>query len=310
MAVQSPSNSIAHFRNNVLIDGILQGQTILRLDNERNSVLNSLNAHISNYNSSESSNQTARDNLQTQINDNNDTLTSMVNNLFQVVDANKTNIEGALATETSNRLTAISDLNTTISTRNTYVDGEISRLDGLHQSDSERLTTIENELKTRDNDIDQKISDAVVLEQKRFDNQEPRLQKLEQFFVIDDATQTITLKNYKIIIEGDLEQGTGSSSPPPPPDNSPENPDPAPSGAPSQNLSDYVWVSDGEGAYQDIIFYNNDIAYFQSNPIAFGSIPTQVQLDEIQNYFGSGGTIDELYAGQGESNKIKLIPPP
>ena len=205
----------AVFRGNVDIQSTLTGPTINELKSSTTSVLNSLNTHVSNYNASESANATARANLQTAIDTNKSQTDSTIASLQTLVNNNETDIESKLASETSNRLSAISDVNTTISNRSTFVDGEISRLDGLHASDDARLTQIESELKTRDNDIDQKISDAVVLEQKRFDNQEPRLSKLEQFFVIDDATQTITLKNYKIVIEGDLEQG-GASAPAPP----------------------------------------------------------------------------------------------
>ena len=66
------SSSIATFRNNVLVEGVLSGLTITRLDTEKTAVLNSLNTHISNYNASETANATARADLQTNI----DTLTT------------------------------------------------------------------------------------------------------------------------------------------------------------------------------------------------------------------------------------------
>eukprot|EP00466_Bigelowiella_natans_P020369 jgi/Bigna1/144269/aug1.85_g18977 len=176
-------SSTAHFRNTVLIDGELTGLTITRIDTEKTAVLNSLNAHITTYNDSETANATARAGLQTQIDDANTATTQAITNLQQNVDDNKTDIEGKLATETSARLS----LENAHNTRNTFVDGEISRLDGLHTNDSARLTQIEGELKTRDNDIDQKIADAVVLEQQRFDNQEPRLAKLEEYLEIDET---------------------------------------------------------------------------------------------------------------------------
>eukprot|EP00466_Bigelowiella_natans_P009937 jgi/Bigna1/144144/aug1.84_g18852 len=134
-------------------------------------------------NDSETANATARAGLQTQM-DNADTATAnAITNLQQEIDDNKTDIEGKLAAETSARSSSENAHNT----RNAFVDGEISRLDGLVANDSARLTQIEGELKTRDDDMDQKIADAVVSEQQRFDNQEPRLAKLEEHLEIDET---------------------------------------------------------------------------------------------------------------------------
>eukprot|EP00466_Bigelowiella_natans_P019475 jgi/Bigna1/144372/aug1.87_g19080 len=204
----------AVFRGNVDIQSTSTGPTINELKSSATNALNNLNSHISDHDSSESANATARADLQTAVDTNKSPTDDTIASLQTSVDNNETDMESESPTETSNRLTAVDDLNTNVSNGTTFVDNEISRLDDLHTSDDARLTQTENELKTRDDDIDQKTSDAVVLEQQRFDNQEPGLSESEQFFVIDDAAQTIALGNHKIVIEGDLEQG-GSSAPAP-----------------------------------------------------------------------------------------------
>ena len=175
--------STAHFRNNVLVEGVLSGQTILRLDNEKTQLLNSLNQHISDFQAEQTATQTARDNLQTQINDSNTNVNTAIADLTSVVDANKIDIEGKLATETNSRLTLASE----VSTRNTFVDGEIARLDSLHQDDSLRLTNAETRLDNIDTDLQNQINSAVNQLNINHQNVEPRTAKLEEYFIIDES---------------------------------------------------------------------------------------------------------------------------
>ena len=200
--------STAHFRNSVLIEGVLSGLTITRLDTEKTAVLNSLNSHISNYNASETANQTARDDLQTQINDSTTAMTTAITDLTNVIDSNKTDIESKLAQETSDRLTLASE----VSTRNTFIDGEIKTLNDLHTADSLRLTNVETALQNVDVNLQSQIDTAVNQLNINHSNVEPRTSKLEEFLIIDETTDpanpTVSIKpGVKFIVTGDFVQG-------------------------------------------------------------------------------------------------------
>ena len=176
-------SSTAHFRNTVLIDGELTGLTITRIDTEKTAVLNSLNAHITTYNDSETANATARAGLQTQIDNANTATTQAITNLQQEIDDNKNDIEGKLATETSARLS----LENAHNTRNTFVDGEISRLDGLHTNDSARLDAVEAAQATVNTDIEAKIQARIDQHNADLSNTLPRLSKIEEYLEIDET---------------------------------------------------------------------------------------------------------------------------
>eukprot|EP00466_Bigelowiella_natans_P009745 jgi/Bigna1/137804/aug1.41_g12512 len=176
-------SATAHFRNTVLIDGALTGLTITRIDTEKTAVLNSLNAHITTYNNSETANATARAGLQTQIDDANTATTNAITNLQQEIDDNKTDIEGKLATETNARLS----LENAHNTRNTFVDGEISRLDGLHTNDSARLDAVEAAQATVNTDIEAKIQTRIDAHNADLSNTLPRLSKIEEYLEIDET---------------------------------------------------------------------------------------------------------------------------
>ena len=199
------SSSTALFRSNVLVEGLLTGQTIVRLDNEKTQVLNSLNQHISDYNASEAANQTARDGLAQSITDLDSTLTSTISTLATTVNDNKADIEGKLAIETNARLTLASE----VSTRNTFVNSEISRLDGLHQDDSLRLTNAETRLDNIDTDLQNQINSAVNQLNINHQNVEPRTAKLEEYLVIDEtdpANPVVSIKaGVKFVVTGDFE---------------------------------------------------------------------------------------------------------
>ena len=199
--------STAHFRNSVLIEGVLSGLTITRLDTEKTAVLNSLNSHISNYNASETANQTARDDLQTQINDSTTAMTTAITDLTNVIDSNKTDIESKLAQETSDRLTLASE----VSTRNTFIDGEIKTLNDLHTADDIRLTNVETALQNVDVNLQSQIDTAVNQLNINHQNVEPRTAKLEEYLIIDEtdpANPTVSIKpGVKFIVTGDFVQG-------------------------------------------------------------------------------------------------------
>lgn len=212
---------------------------------------------------------------------------------------NKLDIETKLNQEVVDRTTAIDNVNTAFNNRVTFTDTELQRLQTQHNSDDTRLTTVETRLDGVDANLQTQISNQIAKHNTDIANLDPRVATLESKFIVDSINKTITIpEDYKFVILGSLEQGgTGAvSSPPPPSGDTP----------PTQNLADYRWVNDQEGSFSDINFYNSNITYFQSNPIVFGSTLTQVQLDEINNYFGNGGTINELYAGQGD-NSFKIV---
>lgn len=202
--------SIAQFfspvelKNTVNVEGVLSGLTISRIDSEKTAVLNSLNQQITDFQNEQTATQQSRDALSSALTQAQIDTTNAIAGVQQEIDDNKNDIEGKLATETNARLS----LETSVNNRTNYVDSELTRLQTQHDTDDTRLTTIEGELKTRDNDIDQKIADAVVLEQQRFDNQEPRLQLIESKLIIDEVNKTITIPaDYTLVVSGSLTQG-------------------------------------------------------------------------------------------------------
>lgn len=76
---------------------------------------------------------------------------------------------------------------------------------------NQSVTDVDTKLSGDITNLDTKLSgDITSLDTKltgELSVEKTRIQKLEDFFVVDDATQTITLKNYRVVIEGDLEQG-------------------------------------------------------------------------------------------------------
>lgn len=177
------SSSIATFRQNVLVEGILNGQTIVRLDQERTAVQNALNQHITDYNNSEVANATERATIVQSIQDLETSTTQGFTDVNTTINDNKTDIEGKLATETSARLSLQSDFNN----RNTFIDSEIVRLDQQHTDDDARLTAVEQAQATVNTDIEQKIQDRIDAHNADLDNTLPRLSKLEEYFVVDES---------------------------------------------------------------------------------------------------------------------------
>lgn len=199
------SSSTALFRNNVLVEGVLSGQTILRLDNEKTQVLNSLNQQITDFQAEQTATQSERDAIAQSVTDLDASVTSTISTLSTTVNDNKADIEAKLATETNERLSLASSVNT----RNTFVDGEITRLEGLHTDDSNRLTNVETTLSNIDTDLQNQINSAVNQLNINHQNVEPRTAKLEEYLVIDEtdpANPVVSIKaGVKFVVTGDFE---------------------------------------------------------------------------------------------------------
>lgn len=167
------------FYQDLDVAGTLSGPTVTRIDNERAVLLNSLSNHITNYNTSETANQTERQGLQTQITTNANTLTTF---------------------------------NSTFTSRTTFVDTELKRLDDLHTADDTRLTAVETELKNVDTDIKQQITDQIAKHNTDIANLDPRVAKFESKLIIDDTTKTITIpSDYTLVILGAVDVGPSSN---------------------------------------------------------------------------------------------------
>eukprot|EP00466_Bigelowiella_natans_P004855 jgi/Bigna1/81048/fgenesh1_pg.77_\ len=177
------ASSTAHFRNAALMDGELTGLTITRIDAEKTAVSNSLNAHMTTCNDSETADAAARAGLQTQTDDADTATAQAITNLQQEIDDNETDIEGKLATETGARSSSENAHNT----RNAFVDGEISRSDGLHANDSARSDAVEAAQATVDADIEAKIQTRIDQHNADLDDALPRLAKSEEHLETDET---------------------------------------------------------------------------------------------------------------------------
>eukprot|EP00466_Bigelowiella_natans_P011404 jgi/Bigna1/140061/aug1.54_g14769 len=165
------------------MDGALAGLTITRIDTEKTALSSSSNVHMTTHNDSETANATARAGLQTQTDDADTAAANAITNSQQEIDDNETDIEGKLATETSARLSLASE----VSTRNTFVDGEISRSDGLHANDSARSDAVEAAQATVNADIEAKIQARIDAHNADSSNTLPRLSKIEEHLEIDET---------------------------------------------------------------------------------------------------------------------------
>ena len=102
-----------------------------------------------------------------------------------------------------------------------HTNNNIARLDQLHSDDDARLTQIEGELKAKDVEIDAKITERI----NDHNADVADLLTLKEKFVVDEGSMTITIPaEWKFVIAGSLEQGSGGGSTPPPTDNN--TPDP------------------------------------------------------------------------------------
>eukprot|EP00466_Bigelowiella_natans_P015145 jgi/Bigna1/126454/aug1.2_g1162 len=184
--INAIKNDIISFKADVL-DTINQILQALQIDHTNKSITTAYDLkkyRINRWSTySETANATARAGLQTQIDNANTATTNAITNLQQEIDDNKTDIEGKLATETSARLS----LENAHNTRNTFVDGEISRLDGLHTNDSARLDAVEAAQATVNTDIEAKIQARIDAHNADLSNTLPRLSKIEEYLEIDET---------------------------------------------------------------------------------------------------------------------------
>ena len=199
---------IATFRNAVQVDGVLSGQTITRIDTEKTAVQNSLNSHISTYLASEAANLTSRNNLATGLTDLETKQSSDFDTLDAKIDDSIATVDAALTTEITNRL----NLEQNFNNRSIFVDGEIQALNDLHTSDSNRLTTVESRLDSVDVDLKSQIDSAVNQLNINHANVEPRTAKLEEYFIIDEASDpanpVVRIKpGVKFEVSGEFVQG-------------------------------------------------------------------------------------------------------
>lgn len=163
----------------------------------------------------------------------------------------------------------------------TSIDTELKRLDDLHNSDSLRLTTVENKLKNVDTDIKQQITDQIAQHNTDIANLDPRVTSIESKLQIDDLAKTITIpSDYRLVILGAFDIGTDDTNPAPP-----ATPTPPPSGNnfgsavdltnPRQIFDDsQSAVFDSQFTYN--IFYNN-VLYIYGVTLSTGSLMQTTQ---------------------------------
>mmetsp|Transcript_2767 Transcript_2767/g.5269 ORF Transcript_2767/g.5269 Transcript_2767/m.5269 type:complete len:225 (-) Transcript_2767:316-990(-) len=188
-----------------VVEGLLTGQTITRIDTEKTQVLNSLNTHITNYNSSETQNASERSAIQQSVDDLDASTTTAISTVQQTITDNKTDIEGKLATETNARLT----LESAINNRTSYVDNEIVRLDAQHSDDAKTLSDHKVILDNIDTDLQNQISTQIAQHNTDIANLDPRVALYESKLVIDEVNKTITIPaDYKLIVLGDFQNGS------------------------------------------------------------------------------------------------------
>ena len=187
------------------VEGVLSGQTIVRLDADRVGVQTALNSHVSDYNASETANASARQTLADDIADNRAHTDAGDASLSTALTDAQTSLSSDIANETTARLAFQSSQNA----KNNQLDQEIADLNALHVSDDARLTNIEATLDQRDDDIEAKIDAQISAHNTDIANLDPRVASLEGVFAVDPVNKTITVPaDYNLVVLGDFNQGS------------------------------------------------------------------------------------------------------
>ena len=179
--------SSAHFKNAVQVDGDLTGPVITTINSNATSTLNSLNTQIATHNSHKASSDQAFTDAETARNAMTADALTANNALVATIDSNKADADSKIATSVADRLL----LETKVDNNKSSTDTEIATLNTLHSQDDARLTSVENSLQTIDTDLQAQITTAVNQHNTDLGDALPKIQKLEEYFVIDDTTDPL-----------------------------------------------------------------------------------------------------------------------